>query len=342
MTWRRWLGAFGVVAVVAGLAYVAQENETSATRMAAAANQLLGSLSDEQKQKATFAFDNPHRTAWYFTPQQDKGKATRKGLALKDMDEKQRKLVIQLLEAGTSKDGKDKALDVISLEAVLRELEKGRSGIVRDPDWYFVSVFGKPGPAGKWGWRLEGHHLSLNFTFDNGKVVSATPCFYGANPREILAGDRKGHRALPSEEDLARELVKSLFPDQKKTAILSDKPRAEDIKEGNAQAVVEAEPKGLAFGDMSTEQRKLLFSIVQTYTNKLARDIGHAAMAEIRQAGFDKVRFAWWGGLEPRQPHVYRIQGPTFVLEYVCTQNDANHIHSCWRSLKGDFGLAAK
>jgi hypothetical protein len=327
---RRWLLAGLVLVVVAGVAYMGQEAEPAGAKMTASAQRFLATLSDEQKQKAQLPFDSPNRTQWYFTPQQANKKPTRKGVPLEELKEPQRKLALELLAASTSAAGKQKA-----------DLEKG-GGIVRDPDWYFVTIFGNPGPTGKWSWRLEGHHLSLNYTIENGLVAGATPCFYGANPREVPAGERKGFRALPKEEDLARQLIKALQPEQQKTAWLSDKSPANEIKEGNAQAEPPTRPEGLAADKMNEEQKKLLMSLLNEYTGKLPTDVGRMLMQELTEAGTDKIHFAWIGGLEARQPHYYRVHGPTFILEYVCVQNQANHIHSCWRSLKGDFGLAKR
>jgi hypothetical protein len=339
---RRWLGAILVLVVVAGAAYVGQESAPAGARMARAAERFVSGLDEQQKQNALLPFDSPNRSQWFFTPQQDnKRQPTRKGLAFKDMKGPQRQAAIDLLAAGASQVGKEKALDVMSLEAVLRDIEKP-GGIVRDPDWYFVTIFGTPGPTGRWGWRLEGHHLSLNFTVENGQVTGATPSFYGANPREVLAGSRKGHQALAKEESLARELVLSLKPEQQKVAIIDEKTPKFEIAEGTPQPSLGDLPKGLAAAEMSEPQKKLLVALLSEYTGKLANDLGGPLMKQVHQAGLDKVHFAWWGGVQPRQPHVYRVQGPTFLLEYVCVQNDGNHIHSCWRNLTGDFGLAAK
>ncbi len=339
---RRWFLAGLILVAVAGVAYMGQEAAPAGAKMVGTAQRFVASLEDEQQQKAVFAFDHPNRTQWFFTPQQDgKKQPTRKGVPFKALTEAQRKLALELLAASTSPTGKDKAVEVMNLEAVLRDTEQGK-GPGRDPDWYFVTIFGNPGPTAKWGWRLEGHHLSLNYTVQNGVVTSATPCFYGANPREILAGDRKGFRVLSKEEDLARQLITSLDATQRKMAWLSEKTPTADIKEGNVRAEPPAKPEGLAAAQMTPEQKKLLMSVLNEYTGKLPADVGRVLMSELTEAGTERIHFAWIGGLEARQPHYYRVHGPTFLLEYICVQNQANHIHSCWRSLKGDFGLAAR
>src|SRR5207248_10299893 len=122
-----------------------------------------------------------------------------------------------LLKAGTSPAGYTQATTIMSLEGILHELEKNGAN-VRNPGWYFLTVFGTPSKTGRWGWRIEGHHLSLNFALDHGKITAATPAFFGANPAEVKAGDRKGLRTLPEVEDLARELIRSLTEEQRQVA----------------------------------------------------------------------------------------------------------------------------
>jgi hypothetical protein len=229
----------------------------------------------------------------------------------------------------------------MSLEAILAELEKG-GPMVRNPGWYFFTIFGTPSRTGKWGWRVEGHHLSLNFTLDGDQVVAATPAFFGANPATVKQGPQKGKRTLGAEDDLARELYQALDEDQKRVAY-QEKDFAE--VEGQTRAPHAGEPKGLAAAKMTPEQRGILTKLLKAYTDRMPADIAAAEMSEVEKAGMDKVHFAYAGGLEPGKPHTYRIQGPTFVVEFLNVQadsakNPANHIHSAWRNVKGDFGTA--
>ncbi|HZT79392.1 MAG TPA: DUF3500 domain-containing protein, partial [Gemmataceae bacterium] len=212
--------AASALAALAGVAYVSQAKETPGTKMTGAAQKWLETLNAEQKSKAVFAFDSKERTNWHFVPMQDKDrKPTRKGLPLEEMNADQKKAAMELLRSGTSMAGYDKATTIMSLESILAQLEKPKGGtMVRDPQWYFFTVFGTPAKSGKWGWRVEGHHLSLNFTLEGGKIVSWTPSFFGANPATVKSGDRKGLRTLPQAEDLARELFLSLDDEQKKSA----------------------------------------------------------------------------------------------------------------------------
>lgn len=342
----RLLLALLLAAALAGVAYVSQAPESAGAHMTAAATKFLDTLRDEQRQKAVFDFDSTERVNWQFVPRQDARKnPIRKGLRVEEMTDDQKQAALDLLRTGTSHDGYAKATTIMSLELILRELEKDKgNGLVRSPGWYFFTVFGKPSRAGKWGWRVEGHHLSLNFTIDHDRVVSATPAFFGANPATVMAGERKGLRTLPLAEDLARELFKALDPEQRAVAL--QKKEFGEPKAGQVQADV-GEPKGLAGAKMNDRQRDLLGKLIAAYAERMPADVAEAQLKEARADGLDKVYFAYAGGADPGEPHTYRVQGPAFVIEFLNVQKDsagnpANHIHSVWRNLKGDFGLGVK
>src|SRR5262249_23257861 len=184
---------------------------------------------------------------------------------------------------------------IMSLESILAELEKGGS-MVRNPEWYFFTIFGTPSKTGKWGWRVEGHHLSLNFALDGGQILAATPAFFGANPATVKQGPQKGKRTLGEADELARELFKALDEDQKKIA-LQEKEFPEI--EGQSPAPHVGEPKGLPAAKMTEEQRGILLKLLKAYTSRMPADIGEAEMSEVEKAGIDKVHFAHAGGLEP-------------------------------------------
>jgi len=302
----------------------------SATVMAESANKFLAALSTEQKSKAVFGFEDQQRFDWHFIPR------ARRGLPFKELNEGQRKLATEFLKSGLSSVGYQKASTIMSLEPVLKEVEKG-SGPVRDPELYFFSVFGEPSTKNTWGWRLEGHHISLNFTVVKGELIANTPSFFGANPAEVREGPRKGLRALAGEEDKARELVQAL--DEKQRAVaLFDKTAPRDIVTGNSKKVDPLKPEGVAAGQMTKQQKDMLNKLLEEYFSRMPQDIADERRKKVRDAGIDKVTFAWAGGINRGEPHYYRVQGPTFLIEYDDTQNDANHIHSTWRDFNGDFG----
>lgn len=307
--------------------------------MATAADRFLDALDADQKAKAGFAFDNPERLNWHFIPRE------RKGLPIKAMNPAQQALAFGLIQTGLAASGNVKATTIMSLESILRDMEKG-SGPVRDPELYFISIFGEPTNSGRWGWRVEGHHLSLNFTLDGGQIVSATPSFFGSNPGEVRQGSRKGLRTLAEIEDGALKLLQALDADQRKAAIVADQaPR--DIRSGDfkgeggglaAQPPSEA-PKGIAASKLNDDQKKLLVGLVESYADDMIDSVGSAWMEDVRKAGVEKIHFAWSGPADLAQPHAYTVQGPTFLVEFNNTQNQANHIHAAWRNMLGDFGM---
>lgn len=342
MSVKQLLLVFGLMAFLTGAAFLAREAEGPGLRMTSAADRLLASLDAKQKEKASFPFDDKERYRWYFTPQQAMRKATRKGVPLAEMSEKQRELARELLKTGTSEAGFKKASTVMNLESILAELEsKGR--IVRDPLWYFFTFFGSPSKTGKWGWRVEGHHLSLNFTLEGGKVVSATPFVLCANPAQVKSGKFKGTVALPETIEPFFDLVKSLSADQIKSA-RQDKLFPE-IKEAEPRPTV-GDPVGLPASKLNDKQKALLWKLIEGYAQRMPPDVADYELAEIKKAGLEHVHFAYAIDEKRRgNPYTYRLQGPTFLVEFINEQNDsagnpANHIHSAWRNIKGDFGLA--
>ena len=253
---------------------------------------------------------------------------------MKEMTYEQRLLAQALLATGLSGRGYAKAVSIMSLEAVLKELEHDTTG-KRDPENYFVSIFGKPGVA-PWGWRLEGHHLSLNYAIPNDNAPEMTPSFFGTNPGEVKSGPRTGTRILGTEEDLGRQLVKSLSEAQKKTAMVL--PEAPKEIFNDPKRTDPTQPEGIPQNQLTADQSALLMKIIKEYLFRCRPDVAGEDFAKIEKAGLEKLYFTWAGGLELGQPHYYRVQGGHFILEYDNTQNDANHVHSIWRDFDHDFG----
>ncbi len=300
-----------------------------AADMSKAASALLSSLQPEQRTKAMFDLAGEERANWHFIPK------PRNGLPIKEMTPEQRTLAHALLKTGLSAGGYEKATTIMSLELVLFDMENKNPK--RDPELYYFSIFGKPSPTEPWGWRVEGHHCSVNFTIANANEVAATPSFFGTNPGEVRSGPRKGVRVLGEEEELGRGLVKSFSDEQKKSAIFSaDAPK--EVVTGSLRKVKPLETVGLAQVKMNAEQKKALMKVINTYLSRNRNELAKADLAKIEKAGLDKIYFAWAGGVERGQPHYYRIQGPTFLMEYDNTQNDANHVHAVWRDFENDFG----
>lgn len=344
---QRLVLVMAVFLALAGAAFFARDTELpTGARLAVAAEAFLESLSPEQKTKAVFPFDDKERSNWNFVPLQDNKtrKSTRKGLPLEEMNAQQKQAARALVKAGTSRSGFDKAMIIMSLEVILHDLEK-TGAMVRNPEWYFFTVFGTPSKTGQWGFRVEGHHLSLNFTLDRGQVTGFTPCFFGANPATVMQGNRKGLRVLKESEELALDLFHSLDANQKQTAFHSKQfPEIEQAK----TAPKAGAPVGLVSAKMDDKQNEILQKLLHAYLNRVAPDLAAVEMAEVKNAGMDRIYFAFAREEDkPGKPYTYRIQGPTFLVEFLNVQadsagNPANHIHSAWRKIKGDFGLAAR
>jgi len=316
----------------------------SPATMAVVATKFLESLTPEQRQQATFAFDSNERTHWNFIPTE---LFPRNGLTIKQMSLPQRKLAHDLLKAGLSQRGYMTATQIMELENVLATLEASQRAaaaqppggilLVRDPERYFFSIFGTPSTRNTWGWRVEGHHISLHFTVVNGTLVAAAPSFFGSNPAEVREGPKKGTRVLGPEEDAARSLLESLDASQREKAIINTTAPNDIVTMANVK-IDPLSPAGIPASALTARQRALLRKLIDVYTGYMADDIAADRLTRIEKAGWDRVAFAWAGQLERGQKHYYRVQGPTFLIEYDNTQNDGNHIHSVWRDFNGDFG----
>ena len=327
----RWIVALVFLAALfAGSVSSAQPSSSS---MATAATKFLASLSPEQRQTSTFAFESQERFRWNYIPTET---FPRNGLVLKEMTEPQRKLAYELLKSGLSDRGYLTYTSIIQLESVLRQIEQS-TRLDRDPLLYRFSVFGTPAAQGAWGWRVEGHHVSLHFTVVNGSAVASTPSFAGANPAEVREGEEKGKRWLALQEDSGRALVTSLDASQRGSAVLADVAPNEIVTRNNLD-ISPLSPVGIKASAMTPAQRDLLMRVIDAYAGLMATDIAAERLAEIEAAGVENVTFAWAGPLERRQKHYYRVQGPTFLIEFDNTQNDGNHVHSVWRDFNGDFG----
>ena len=323
-----------VTLCAAWVAGVTIASERTATSMTNAANAFLAGLSAEQRQQASFALDSEELTRWHYVPATQ---FPRNGLPIRAMNEAQRALAQDLLKTGLSQRGYTQATTIMTdLELILKAIENG--SVMRDPEQYCFSIFGTPAAKGAWGWRVNGHHLALYFNVANGTAVASSPAFFGSNPAEVrVDGPKKGLRVLGDREDTARALLMALDPGQRTTATLEGAAPA-DIVTKTAAKVDPLSPTGVAASAMTPKQREMLMAVIETYTSSMAADIAAERLAQLRTAGLDTITFAWAGETEVGKKHYYRVQGPTFLIEYDNTQNDGNHIHSVWRDFNGDFG----
>ena len=306
--------------------------EIAKSDMAQAALDLMATLDQGQKKEAMLPFDDDERSFWHFTP------SPHRGLTWEKMSNAQRNALTKLLETGLSKKGLEKTREIMALEEILREIEGREPGDrYRHPELYYFMLFGEPGDH-PWGWRFEGHHVSLNYTSVSNRL-SVTPAFMGANPAEVPSGPQKGKRVLSAEEDLARELLASFDGSQLEQVIIADKAPKEIVTGMDRKAMM-AKQEGLMYRDMSSNQQKLLHNLIRIYLDNMESSLAKDQLSRIEADGWDNISFAWAGETErgPGKAHYYRIHGPSILVEYDNIQNNANHIHTVWRDLKNDFG----
>lgn len=323
----------------------------SAKRMASAVETFLSSLSAAQRAAAAHELENELRFDWNFRPRvRDvslagldkehldfiKSLPAPKGISLKELTPAQRGVADALLRTGLSARGLDKASAIMAMSPLLLEVDPGNPAW--DSAFYYVNVFGRVGSRQPWAWSFEGHHLSLNFTVVNGRLTASSPTFFGIYPAEVRQGPRKGLRVLRDEEDLARSLLMMLDLQQRAQAVVSESaPR--EIMSGVLRKASPLTPAGLQASRLSRQQGDILMKLLTVYAGNMPAEVTARRLAQIKSAGFGNLYFAWAGEPEQGRPHYYRIQGPSFLIEYDNTQSRANHIHTVWRDFKGDFGL---
>lgn len=312
----------------------------------------LSTLSREQKALAQIPFEDNQRVQWHFIPME-----SRKGLPLRAMSETQRTAAFGVLASILSETGFRRAVDIMAYEAILLELEGPSAASRRDYQKFYMTLYGNPAEKELWGVSIEGHHLSINMTFLGDTIVDSTPQFFGVNPaklrREFTTPDplqsgakipfKAGTRLLLPEEDAAVALMQSLSDAQRAEAVYAAEC-PEDIQwAGQAQPVVE-EPVGIAAKDLNAAQQKQLEAILQAYFSTMPESVAKDRWQGISQGGLDAIHFGWAGGTQSTDQHFFRITGPSFIAELCNYQTDpegnrANHIHSVWRDLTGDFNL---
>jgi hypothetical protein len=331
--------AIGVAALLLTAAYKRAEPSSV---MADAANAFLNSLWPDQKAKVSYPFDDDERLSWHFVPAgvnyKPGDRELRKGMPMGAMQPFQRELATALIAAGLSQQGVIKAQSIMSLEQVLLILEGAKPVNRRDPDNYFITIFGTPSAKGTWGYRIEGHHLAQNYTIVDGKV-SDSPSFFGTNPAEVRIGPRKGLRVLALEDDYGYDMIESLDKSQQDTAVV-DKEALKDIITGaSRKAALKGAPNGLSAAKMNAAQYDKLMTIVELYASNVPQAMAERRMELARKQPKESTFFAWTGPVERGGLHYYRIQTPAFLIEMDCTQDQGNHIHSVWRDYENDFGL---
>ncbi|MEM6647284.1 MAG: DUF3500 domain-containing protein [Bacteroidota bacterium] len=299
--------------------------------MVSAADVFLATLDDQRRAQATFPFDDTERFNWHYVPR------SREGLALKAMTLDQRRAAHALMRTVLTDVGYQKATHIMQLEAVLAEMEN--DPIKRDPEHYYFSMFGVPSGSEPWGWRLEGHHLSLNFSSVTGQLISAAPAFFGSNPAEVRTGPYAGLRVLGAEEDAGRAFMLNLTDTQRARALL-DVVAYPEIVSGTEREALPVTFAGLPASALTDVQHAAFRDLVALHARHLTHHDAHA-LAQLDATPADSVFFGWAGTTGVGEAHYYRIHTPRVLIEYDHVQNDANHAHAVWRDLTNDFGMDA-
>ena len=328
--------SMGLVAALCVVTLTASQRQAAA--MATAANAFLTSLTPEERQQAVLPFDGEERMRWNFIPNE---MFPRKGLMVKSMTDQQRGLAHALLKTGLSQRGYMTATSIMDLENVLRAIEAVGGGdgrrFARDPLEYYFTVFGTPGSTGAWGWRVDGHHVSLHFTVEDGKAVACSPTFFGSNPAKVLEGPKAGPahpraagRRRPRPDQGARREAAD-GRDHRGRGAERDRDRQQARRRPAEPRRNRCRRHDAAAARAADEAGRRLHGV---------HDGGRCRRAalEDQAGGLDKITFAWAGRVEPGKKHYYRVQGPTFLIEFDNVQNNGNHIHSVWRDFQGDFG----
>ncbi len=319
------------IKTISCLVLLASINFSIAQDLSQKAKDFLATLSPELKLQAVFPLKHEERFNFNFVPLE------RKGPTFRDFNATQKTAALELLKASLSAQGFKKATDIIELEKALIIIEKqAPDSRYRDPLNYHFCIFGTPSSDKAWGWKFEGHHISVNFVSNEGRIVSSTPSFFGSNPGIVNIEDQKGKQALKLESELALLLVNALSEEQLKTARVSEEAPKEIIT-GNSRKASNIEPRGISFNALDNDQKKTFLQLLDVFVKNYELGFSKTLMEKIKKAGMDNLSFAWAGGLKYGVPHYYRIQGPMLLIEYDNIQNNANHVHTSVRDLTNDF-----
>ena len=321
-----------------GLAPDAVDAPEVAAELAVAAQRFMNALDPGfQSAQVKYLFQDAERGNFHYFP------VARRGIPLKDLKPGQQQLGYALLSGALSHRGNQKALTIMSLGDYLKATDESPNKY-RNSDQYYFTMFGEPSADGNWGYRVEGFHLSVNVTIVQGRWVSVTPSFFGVIPAIVPDGPRQGLQVLKQETQLARTLAKSLTAEQRESGFgnIPDflTETVGGLSSGNTRRIERTKPQGLPASQMTDEQREILMSLVREHISRIRKEVADQDLTRIRDAGVEKIHFQWGGGLEAGEPHHYLIQGPTFLIEYDNTQDDANHVHCIYRDFDHDFGDA--
>ena len=311
---------------------VQSTHAAAVSQMTEACSNFLNSLNSDQKAKTVYSYLDGERIFWYYPP------LNRHGLPLREMDAKPRQLAYAVMASGLTDKSYEQAKLIIEHEDILGplEVEQDKVTFLRDTERYYFTIFGEPGGSDPWGWRVEGHHVCLNYSIWNDKVIAVTPFFFGANPAEVRKGPKNGLRILGDREDLAFELMESLDAGQQSKAIIYDEAPL-DILTYNSSKVSLPREEGLPASRMSGTQQEMLMALVTLYVSQVRSDVAQERLDAFKTDGIDGIHLAWAGPVDKSKAHYYRLHGGDFLVEFDNRQDGANHIHSVYRDVENDF-----
>ena len=303
--------------------------------LVAAAGKFINLLDSNQKAHALYPFDVDERYNFYYFPVDN-----RKGIAMDELSDIQKQAALELLKASLSDETVNKVNEIMAHEDILKALENRKpEDHFRDPGKYYLTIFGIPSNHTIWGWRFDGHHVCLNFSAKEKKIVAGTPGFLGANPAIVQQGPEKGKEILKEEKEMGFALLHALSNEELKKAMIDKIAPGEIITRNNRKAMIE-HPAGIRYDEMKNSEQEIFLKLINLYVHRFTKLFADDMLKQIQKAGLENLRFAWAGYTEPGigKPHYYRIQGPTILIEYDNTQNNANHVHTVVRDLEHDFG----
>lgn len=308
----------------------------------------IASLDDFQKRRALNEFNDSNRTVWNNLPV---GMRPRAGISVGNMRNDQRKLFHRLLSVSLSSQGYLKATSIMQLDNLLnqyydsllykKEIDSKTYNEIRALEWstrnFYLAFFGEPTNK-NWGFKVEGHHLSINFTFSKNQL-SVTPMFVGTDPAEYQISEYAGLRILGQEEDLGMRMMGLLSPAQlKKATMNTGVPR--DIITAAESGKRLVDDWGLQAAEMTKEQQAVLQYIIREFVFNLEYDKAVTEYDKIVKAGISKIYFGWIGPVDEEKPHYYVLNGPTFLIELDNSGpgGNGNHIHAIWRQKGNEYG----
>lgn len=314
-----------------------------------AASSFIQTLDPLQKRSVLLQFGDTARVRWNNLPI---GLRARAGISIGNMTEAQRRLVHRILSATLSSQGYLKATGIMHLDNLLNlqtdsnfarkrindQVKKMMTDLKFGHSNYFFAIFGNPSDI-SWGYKLEGHHLSVNISF-TGEKVSVTPWFIGTDPAEMDITEYAGWRVLGKEEDLGLRLIKMLSASQQKKATRNTDPPRDIITAAESGKRL-VDNWGIKANELDKKQKEVLLVIIREYVFNMEYEKAMIEYDKIIKAGVDNIYIGWIGPYEEFKDHYFILNGPTFLIEFDNAggpRRDGNHIHTIWREKGNEYG----